>query len=92
MSHSEGEDTNIQLLYFARLREQLQCDSEFVEISGHGTTVEDVLGGLVARGELWSAALGVGSILFALNQTIVDRNAVVESGDVLAMFPPVTGG
>jgi len=48
-----------------------------------GATVEDALAGLGAEKDTW---------LVAKNQAVAERDAVLESGDVIDCFEPVAGG
>lgn len=82
----------IQLLFFARLREAFASSGESLSL-GEGATVADVITLLRARGEVWDRELGSGRIVrAAINQDMVLAGAVLQHGDELALFPPVTGG
>lgn len=48
-----------------------------------GATVEDALAGLGAEKDTW---------LVARNQTVAERDTVLEPGDVIDCFEPVAGG
>ncbi len=87
----------IRLLYFARLREQLGAEGETLSLSpatvGDAVTVADVLTALRARGGIWAETLAEDRALaFAVGQTFADKNATVNEGEEVAIFPPVTGG
>lgn len=82
----------IDVLFFARLREQLGTDRLCVEVSP-GTTVVQLRDQLIAEhGAGWSQALGADNIIKAVNQDVVGEDYVLEDGDEVAFFPPVTGG
>lgn len=82
----------IKILYFARLREAFGIAGESLEIEP-GTNVEDVLALLEVRGEVWLSELRSGRVVrFAVNQEMASRETVLQAGDELALFPPVTGG
>jgi molybdopterin synthase sulfur carrier subunit len=79
----------INVLFFARLKDQvgqaeLQLANEFV-----GKTVADVQQALIAQG---MTALKDDSIRTALNQDFCATDAIVNDGDEIAFMPPVTGG
>ena len=75
----------ITVKYFASLREQLGVDHEQVAADGI-TTVRDLLGAGCAASELPD------NTLVAINQQYGSFDSVLESGDEVAFFPPVTGG
>ncbi|OOZ36515.1 molybdopterin converting factor subunit 1 [Solemya velesiana gill symbiont] len=82
----------IKVLYFARLREQLETASEEMDAAG----LENV-NGLVTllkdRGGTWDDVFGGAQpVLMAVNQEMVDGNAAINDGDEVGFFPPVTGG
>lgn len=83
----------IKVLFFARIREQLDCAGVELEWSD---TPED-LDGLQAQlcdrgGELWREVLGQANTIRAVNQVVVAANTRLADGDEIAFFPPVTGG
>jgi molybdopterin synthase sulfur carrier subunit len=48
---------------------------------------------LIGRGNSWAEVLADGKVLrCALNQRMVDPNALLKEGAEVAFFPPVTGG
>lgn len=81
----------INVLFFARLREQLSTDS--VEISPvDNMTTEHIRQQLAEKNETWAKLMHADSLLVAVNQQITDWSHNVVSGDEVAFFPPVTGG
>ena len=81
----------IRVLYFARLREQLDVATE--ELEGDLATPGAIIALLCARGGVWEEALGGGQqVLMAINQEMAHRDTAVVDGDEVAFFPPVTGG
>ena len=82
----------INVLYFARLREQLETSTEELEASGL-SSVADVAEVLKERGGIWAEVFGGDQpVLMAVNQEMVDGATAVKDGDEVAFFPPVTGG
>lgn len=81
----------IKVLFFAQLKELLQCSQLNVAL----TTPCDVNAlkqHLVAEHPEWQDHLQHSKILTAVNQTMVDHAHVIHAGDEVAFFPPVTGG
>jgi molybdopterin synthase sulfur carrier subunit len=86
-----GRPMNVQVRYFASLREALgPGDTLDLEIAA---TVGAIRDALIARSPAHAQALARGrAVRTALNQTLCDEAAVVNDGAELAFFPPVTGG
>jgi len=81
----------INVVFFAALREQLDCESLTID-SNELNTVADVIKQLSARNEQWQQKLNSASLLSAVNHDMVDKSHPVKAGDEVAFFPPVTGG
>jgi len=90
----------IKIVFFARLREitntselsmnfeQLQsiCDNELLCVS-------DVMNSLKLSLPKFKDYLDDNNQVFvAINQEVVSLDTVISSGDIIAFFPPVTGG
>lgn len=75
----------IKILYFASLREQMGRASDEIEASGPISVVD-----------AWRQATGQSEIsdnlLIAVNHEYTSADALLNDGDELAFFPPVTGG
>jgi sulfur-carrier protein len=83
----------LQLVYFARVREQLGLDAEALQCPAQVSRVDQLIDYLVAeRGERWQAVLKAPNLLVAVNQEMVSLSATLAEGDEVAFFPPVTGG
>lgn len=83
----------IQLKFFASLREAVGTASESLTLPAGVATAGDVRELLRARGGAWAEALADSKALrIALNQQMTDASAKVTEGCELAFFPPVTGG
>jgi len=82
----------IEILYFARLREQLGRDREQLP-GAHFPDLQSIVSELQQRGGEWQVVFGGDQpLLMALNQEMSGPSAVVADGDEVAFFPPVTGG
>lgn len=81
----------IRVLFFARLREQLDCAETQLEAVPEDT-VTKVRERLVAEHPHWREPLSQAGLLFAVNQALVKSGQPVNDGDELAFMPPVTGG
>ncbi len=79
-----------KVLFFAQLRERLGCDT--IQLDAQGMSVRELRQVLAKRDERWRTWLLDKDVLVAVNQTLVDDNAALSTGDEVAMFPPVTGG
>ena len=83
----------IKVLFFARIREQLDCASLEREWDDSVRSVDGLRAALVASGgEQWQAALTEENIICAVNQQVITGNIELADGDEVAFFPPVTGG
>jgi len=80
----------IKVLFFAQVRELVNTDS--LTLEGEFDTVEALRAHLAAQSDRWALALDAGKLLAAVNQTLVEFNHPITSGDEVAFFPPVTGG
>lgn len=84
---------NIQLRFFASIREALSLSQESIVVPAHVQTVGDVLLHLRERGGIWAETLLEGGALrMALNQEMTQPDARLVDGCEVAFFPPVTGG
>ena len=83
----------VKVLYFARLREDLGCAEEAIELPPGVNTVAGLRAHLMARGSAWRQGLAQGRALqVAVNQDMAQPGTPVKPGDEVAFFPPVTGG
>ncbi|MNJ80203.1 Molybdopterin synthase sulfur carrier subunit [compost metagenome] len=55
-------------------------------------TADALRAALCERGDKWALALESGKLLVAVNQTLVPLDTLLNDGDEVAFFPPVTGG
>lgn len=83
----------IQLKFFASLREAVGTGAETLNVPADIQTAGQVRELLRARGGVWAEALAEGRALrVAVNQEMADVSALLTEGCELAFFPPVTGG
>ena len=80
----------IEVLFFGRVREELDCDR--VQVAAV-TDLDGLQAKLIQqRGERWASVLQQENIIRAVNQAVVSGNTPLADGDEVAFFPPVTGG
>jgi len=83
----------MKLLYFAWVREKVGVPSEDVTPDVPVETVAELINWLKGRGDNYAAAFAdLNIVRVAVNQDYVDQDALVNNGDDVAFFPPVTGG
>jgi len=83
----------IRLRYFASLREALGSEGEDLQLPDGVADVAGLLTLLRQRGDPWAEALAEGRpVLVAINQEMAGAAAVLQDGDEVGLFPPVTGG
>ena len=75
----------IDVKFFASLRERMGRTSDKVTLDGDVATVSDVWSQL-------SSEPIPNNILVAVNKEYTDLSQELKSGDEVAFFPPVTGG
>lgn len=83
----------LTLLYFARLREDLDVAQEHIAFGAEVANVGALLKTLRQRGSPWAQALAPErSFRVAVNHTLAEDSNALADGDEVALFPPVTGG
>ena len=83
----------IEIKFFASLREALCTGSESVVLPAGVKTAGQVREFLRTRGGIWAEALADGKALrIACNQQMAEPDTPITEGCELAFFPPVTGG
>jgi sulfur-carrier protein len=81
----------IKILFFAQLREQLKTAELSLPFIA-GESVADLQQRLVVLHPEWQPYLISTKLLAAINQDYSKAHALLQSGDEVAFFPPVTGG
>ncbi len=83
----------VKIKYFARLAESLGVKSEELDFSSQISRAADIVQLLIKRDGIWRQEFtGDNKILIAVNQEMGTADTVVDDGDEVAFFPPVTGG
>jgi len=83
----------VNVLFFAQVREQLDCASLQVPWTGPGLDLDDLREQLCAQGgPRWRDVLYQDNIIRAVNQVVTTANCPLDDGDEVAFYPPVTGG
>ncbi|MGO4282056.1 molybdopterin synthase subunit MoaD [Cupriavidus sp. OV038] len=83
----------IELRYFASVREQVGQGAERAEVPASVRTVGDLRGWLRERGGQWAEALAEGRALrMAVDHAVARADTPLAEGCEVAFFPPVTGG
>ena len=81
---------DLKLRYFASLAEQLNVQSEDIQLPSTAQLSE--LKQLLAdRGPSWHGLLEQNT-LCAVNHEMIRNDILLQHGDEIAFFPPVTGG
>lgn len=81
----------IKVLFFAQLREDLNC-AQLELPSAQINTLADVKSQLLKSNPNWQSALMRPNLLAAVNQEYAKPDCAIKVGDEVAFFPPVTGG
>jgi sulfur-carrier protein len=81
----------IKVLFFAQLREQLNCAECNVNVEKQ-ISVAELRAQLVQQNPQWNNFLMNEKLLCAVNQVMVKPSHYINDGDEVAFFPPVTGG
>jgi len=81
----------VTLLFFGRLRELLDCQRLPLEITST-VDVASLRQQLADKGPHWQEFLSLQHALVAVNQTMAQEQTLINDGDEVAFFPPVTGG
>lgn len=83
----------VKVLLFASFKEILGESELFLRLE-QGQTVDSLCKVLSSKGAHWREVFGNGSnkLKVAVNQEMVNFDHLLEQGDEVAFFPPVTGG
>jgi len=81
----------INIIFFSKYREQFSAASLDVVASGIGT-VQNLISYLQARFPERTGFLSDQKMIISINQELARPESSLKDGDVVAFFPPVTGG
>ncbi|WP_372810026.1 MoaD/ThiS family protein [Litorivivens sp.] len=81
----------IKVLFFAKLRESLGCGSLEWPVQ-EPLSLKDLRDQIIARHPEWEPDLCAQNVIAAVNQAVAAPHEVVQPGDEVAFYPPVTGG
>lgn len=81
----------IEVLFFASLREQLQCE-KFMVVDFQGQSIADLKIHLFTLNPHWRDIFLHQQLLSAVNQTLASASTHIANNDEVAFFPKVTGG
>jgi len=83
----------LELRYFASVREQVGQGAERAEVPAEVRTVGDLRAWLRNRGGAWAESLAEGRALrMAVDHAVARADTPLADGCEVAFFPPVTGG
>lgn len=78
----------LQVMYFAAVRDLVERDREQIDIAESRLQVK----GLVAHLMRSHPRLQMDGVRVAVNEEFVEMDHHLDSGDVVALIPPVSGG
>jgi len=84
----------LKIVFFGRLREVISIDELSIEVYDlQPCTVQNIIKLLEDKYSLFKDYIEQGNrLMIAVNQEISAPERLLQSGDELALFPPVTGG
>ncbi|ERP92763.1 hypothetical protein Q670_08470 [Alcanivorax sp. P2S70] len=83
----------VQVRFFAALRERAGRDAIQIDLPEGVSTVAQLVDWLAETDVALAQALeATPRRMVAINEVLGNEDSVVEAGDVVALFPPVTGG
>jgi len=80
----------LTVLFFASIRERLNASRLELALVRDIESAIEILAH--EHGAIYAEVLRAANVIVAVNQRVVERNAVLQAGDELAFYPPVTGG
>ena len=85
--------SELNLRYFAWVRERIGTSQESIDLPGNVATVADLLGWLKTRGPEYEHAFEQADVIrTAIDQTHVPHETPLAGAREVAFFPPMTGG
>ena len=84
---------NIQLRFFAAVREALGVSQESLNVPDDVTSLGALRAHLCQRGGIWADTLAPHKVMrMAYNHNMSTADTLLTEGCEVAFFPPVTGG
>lgn len=80
-----------EVLFFASLREAMQIGNLKLTLT-KPVEIKDLILMIAGQSALFAAALTERELLVAINEQLASQQNMVQPGDTIALFPPVTGG
>ena len=80
-----------EVLFFASLREAMQIGNLKLTLT-KPVEIKDLILMIAGQSALFAAALAERELLVAINEQLASQQSMVQPGDTIALFPPVTGG
>lgn len=80
-----------EVLFFASLREAMQIGNLKLTLT-KPVEIKDLILMIAGQSALFAAALTERELLVAINEQLASQQSIVQPGDTIALFPPVTGG
>ncbi len=80
-----------EVLFFASLREAMQIGNLKLTLT-KPVEIKDLILMIAGQSALFAAALTERELLVAINEQLAGQQSMVQPGDTIALFPPVTGG
>jgi len=77
----------VQLLFFAQIQEKV--GQKQLEVEANGKTVKEIKDVFLAKYDIASL---LEDAMVAINEEYATETDLVQSGDVVAFIPPVSGG
>ena len=86
-----SDNNDILILFFGQLATTLGASSMSYPLSQKNIQVAQLIKELINNNKSWDSLLSP-DIKFAVNQSLAEKTTIINPGDEVAFFPPVTGG
>ncbi len=80
-----------EVLFFASLREAMRVSRLQLPLDT-SITVTALVQRIATQSDVFTTALAERELLVAINERLAQQDSIVNPGDTVALFPPVTGG